>query len=511
MQDVRTKLFKGTIWLAAARVVTNLLGLAGTIVLARLLIPADFGLVAIGTTLLTIINTVTSISMSEALIQLRNASTAHFHTAWTLNLSRAAIVAAILAAAAFPIADFYEEPRLAGVILMLSLTILLNGLENPRAIMLTRDLVFWQQFMLQVSAKLVALIVSVLLAIVYQTYWALVLGAVCGQAVGVLVSYTVLPFLPRPSFHHAKDLFSFSLWLTLSQIVRTINFNMDQLLIGKLLGKAELGYYTVGNNLAVIPSREATAPLTMTLFPAFSRVAHQRDRLAAAYQSAQSLVTAIAFPVGVGVALIADPLVRLTMGEKWLPSVLLIQVLAAVFGFQTLVTLSQPLAMAAGQTRFVFRRDVQALCFRVPLILLGLYLGGLPGLVYARAVTGTTGLVFGAQVVTRITGLSFIEQMKPNIRALVSSGVMAVVVSGFSLMLPTSLDPLENGWKLAAYILVGATAYISTTLGLWVLMQRPKGPETEVGNILVKLLRMLKRDRTRLPNPPPLGEIDKDG
>src|SRR5690349_16782389 len=189
MKDVRSKLLKGTIWLGGARVATNLLGLAGTMVLARLLVPADFGLVAIGTTLLTMINTITSISMSEALIQLRSASSEHFHTAWTLNLLRAAIVAGAFALAATPIAEFYQEPHLVGVIFMLSATILLNGLENPRAIMLTRELVFWQQFMLQVTAKLVALIVSVLVAVLYQTYWALVLGAVCGQAAGVLTSY----------------------------------------------------------------------------------------------------------------------------------------------------------------------------------------------------------------------------------------------------------------------------------------------------------------------------------
>ena len=116
-----------------------------------------------------------------------------------------------------------------------------------------------------------------------------------------------------------REFFSFSAWLTAGQIVNTLNWRFDYLLIGKMLGGTALGYYSVGSNLAMMPTREATAPLTQTIYPGFSSIRDDPARLAAAYQRVQALVAAIALPAGIGVAVIADPLVRLTLGEKWAP------------------------------------------------------------------------------------------------------------------------------------------------------------------------------------------------
>ncbi|MDQ7250229.1 lipopolysaccharide biosynthesis protein [Dongia sedimenti] len=493
MQNIRHRLFKGTLWLASARVATNLLSLVSTFFLARLLVPADFGLVALGTTILTIVNSVTNISLSQALVQHRAPTTDHFHTAWTLNFGRAAIIAALMAASAQPLSVFFEDTRLVSVILVLSLSMLCSGLENPRAIMLTRDLVFWQQFMLQVSQTLVSLVVSIVLAVLYQSYWALVIGTVAGQVAGVMLSYGIMPFRPRFKVVHTKELFSFSLWLTFCQIITTINWNFDQLLVGKFLGQTALGYYTVGNKIAIIPSREATAPLTVSLFPAFSRVADDRSRLAAAYQSATGLAAAIALPLGVGTALIADPLVRLTMGEKWLPTVLMIQVLACVFGFQSMFSLVQPLVMATGRTQLLFKRDLQAFAARIPLLVIGLYFGGLPGVVYARAVSGTATFFMQTSMVTQVTGLTFMEQARAHFRALAASVVMAAAVVPITMAMPDSFRPLDNALEIAALVLIGGAAYIAATLVLWMMMRRPEGPEAEILRIIDKVRNFLRR------------------
>ncbi len=491
--NVRPKLFVGAMWLTAARLGTSLLGFVSILFLARLLVPADFGLVALGTTMLNMVNSITSISLSEALIQHRDPTRDHFHTVWTLNLARAAIVAVLFAAAGTPVSIIYDDPRLTNVMYVLSIGCLLGGLENPRAIMMTRDLVFWQQFMLQISQRVVSFLVAVGIALAYRTYWALLIGTVAGQLVGVLLSYTVLPFRPQLKLKHVRELFSFSMWLSFSRIINTINWNFDQLMIGKFLGKTQLGFYTVGNNLAVIPSQQATAPLTQTLFPAFAKVADQKDRLASAYQAAQTLVTSISLPVGVGMALVADPLVRLAMGEKWMPVVPIIQVLSCVFGFQTVVTLNQPLAMAAGETNLLFRRDVQAFLYRVPMLIVGMYLGGLMGVVYARAVAGTTGLFLGANVVSRVTGVSFLEQMRPNFRIFASTLSMAVIVLLVGAELPTSFDPFHSFVKIAVMVPVGVASYVATTLGLWAIMGYPKGPETEVMRILATIRDYARR------------------
>jgi lipopolysaccharide exporter len=489
VKNVRSRLLKGAVWLSGARLASNILATIGTLFLARLLLPSDFGLVALGTTTLSILASITNISLSEALVQHRDPSHHHFHTVWTLNLLRGVLIASVFALIAVPVARFYSDYRLENVMFALGGSAILNGLENPRAIMLTKQLIFWQQFMLQVSQKLVALITSVLIALIYHSYWALIGGILLGQLVGVIVSYAVLPFRPAFSIVHARELFSFSIWLTLCEAINTINWNFDQLLVGKFIGKTTLGYYTVGNNLAVMPSREATAPLTGTLFPAFSNLAHDPVRLAAAYQRAQALVTAVALPAGVGMALIADPLVRLSMGEKWLPVVFVIRILAAVFAFQTLGSLAQPLAMAAGRTKLLFKRDLQAFLYRVPLVIVGLYFGGFAGVLYARAIMGTTGLLFNTNVVTSVTGLSLWQQMRPNMRAVASVLLMAAVLVPMDAFSDKGSGHWTIALNLGALIAAGAAVYGVATFILWRVMGRPEGPETEVMQLVSRVWR----------------------
>ncbi|MGB7404579.1 MAG: lipopolysaccharide biosynthesis protein, partial [Pacificimonas sp.] len=386
------KLVSGAAWLGGARVAVNLLGFVGTIILARLLTPADFGLVALAMSMLAIVSAFTDKSLNAALVQLQDATTEHFHTMWTLSTLRGLAVALVFAAISPLVADIVDERRLIPVMLALAVSILLAGLGNPRAIMMTKELIFWQQFMLEVGQKIFNLAASLAIAFVYQSYWALIAGIIVGQLAGLLLSYTVLPFRPRPGFRHMRELFSFSAWLTLGGVVNTLNWRFDHLLIGGLLSKTALGFYTVGNNLAIIPTREIMTPLKNTLFPAFSRMNRDAQRMAAAYQRAQSTISLIVLPIGCGMALIAEPFVLLALGERWEPATIVIQGLAAIFALQTLGSLGPSLAMATGQTRMLFFRDLLGFAIRVPLIVAGMLLGGLPGVIYARVLSGTIGI-----------------------------------------------------------------------------------------------------------------------
>jgi lipopolysaccharide exporter len=269
-----------------------------------------------------------------------------------------------------------------------------------------------------------------------------------------------------------------------------LNSKFDFFLIGALIGNRALGYYTVGDNLAVMPTREVTNPITATLFPAFSALSAEPGRLASAYQRSQSLVTAIALPAGFGTALIADPLVRLLMGTKWLPAVLLIQVLSSVFALQTLGSLSQPLAMATGNTQLLFRRDLQGFIMRVPAIAVGIALGGLPGVVYARAVTGSVIIWLHMLVVRKVTGLTLLQQIIPNVRALIAVALMssAVYIVGRAFEHLGRANIVLSS-QIICSVLIGASVYAAVNLLAWIWMGRPSGPETELAEMATRLLR----------------------
>ncbi|EJZ17248.1 lipopolysaccharide biosynthesis protein [Rhizobium sp. Pop5] len=493
MSNVTDRLIQGSIWLSLSRAIVNGLSALSTFVLAWYLAPSDFGLVAIATTIQVILSSVTELSLNQALIRHESPSEVHFSAVWTLSVTRSAILALLFAASALPIAEFYNEPRLTNVMLALSFSLLLSGLANPRRVMLQRDLIFWQEFVLNVSQKLVGFVVTVAIAAIYQSYWALVIGTLAYQVTNIIVSYTVLPFWPRITFRHARELFSFSAWLTAGQIVSTLNWRIEYLLIGKMLGSTDLGHYTVGNTLATLPTREATAPLNQTIYPGFARVRNDPARLIAAYQRAQALLAAVALPAGIGTAVVADPLIRLALGEKWVPAIFMVQTLASIFALQTLGSLVQPLGMAKGNTKLLFIRDAQMLVLRVPIIVAGLIFAGLPGVIYARVLSGLISTVVNMLLVKRLIGLPFFQQLAANFRALASVALMAAGVWGLSYLLNTPADRLVSAIHLAILIISGGVIYSGSSFVLWLLMKKPNGPEADVQRIVAKTLSKAKR------------------
>lgn len=490
---MKDKLAKGVFWLASAKVIVNTLALCSTLILARLLTPEDFGLFSLALTMLTIISALTELSMANALIHHKNPTDDHFNTAWTLNLTRASVVSIIFCVAAPITAWIYHEPKLTGIMLFLAASIVMTGLNNPKMVLMTRNLIFWQEFALTVSQKLVGFIVGVSIALIYKSYWALVGGMVASQLVGIIVSYIIIPYRPKFSLTNAKELWSFSIWLTLGQIVNTLNWKLDHLLIGSYLGIKPLGYYTVGDNLAAMPTRETIGPLETTLFPGFKQIVHDNARLKIAYKSAQSLITAIVLPVGVGCALIAHPLVLLAMGAKWLPIVQIIQVLSCVFALQTMASPVHPLAMAKGETKLLFKRDLFSFAMRVPIIIAGMFIGGLVGIIYARAITGVIAIFINMHLVRRLIGTAIFEQIGANVRSLASIVCMAIGVLYLEQLIGRDGSQMDLVLKIVAFVVTGALLYITTHFILWIMAGRPIGPESELMKIVSKVMSKIKR------------------
>lgn len=502
MTSIFSKLAKGSLWASGARIMVNCLGLVSTLLLARLLTPADFGVVAIATALQLIVAAVTNLSLAEALIQHEDPQPRHFDTVWTLGVLRSALAAGIYGAAGPWVASAFGEPRLVPVMAVLAIGIFLTGLANPRRVMMQKKLIFWQDFMLKVGEKLTAVIVTVTIALLFRSYWALVWGVVAGQVVHLMISYTILPYRPRPGLSGARALFGFSLWLTLGQVMNTINWRFDQLLVGKFIGPSALGLYTVGDNLAVMPTREATQPLTETLYPAFAQLSREPERLRSAYQASQALVTAIALPLGIGMALLARPLVLTAMGPKWEGAVLVIQGLASIFALQTLGALAQPLGMALGRTRALFNRDAVMFCVRLPIIIGGIAMAGLPGLIAGRIVAGLIAMVFNMTLVRRLIGLPLSSQLAANRRALLSVAAMALAVMALRQVRDDGAGIAELLLTILMEVTLGALVYCGTSFLLWRLAGQPAGPESNVKRVILTLAARVRPVDPRLQGTP---------
>lgn len=488
---MREQLTRGVIWLAFTKVAVNVLAFVSTILLARLLLPEDFGLVALATAIMTILLSTSELSLASALVHHPAPTEVHFQTSWTLNVLRAAIVALVICLTGPVVAHVYHEPRLVAIMLAIGAGVALSGFSNPKVILFTRNLVFWQEFALSVSQKIAGVVVCVTVAYCFNSYWALVAGYIASHIMAVSMSYLIIPFKPRFNTKHAAELFSFSSWLILGQLINTLNWRLDPLLISGVLGSKSLGYYTVGDNLAGLATREVIGPLEATLFPAFSRLDQNVTRLKQAYRAAQALISTIALPVGIGVAFTAHMLVLLIMGPKWLPIVPVFQILACIYAFQTLTAPAHPLAMALGRTKLLFKRDLLSFCLRLPIIIIGLYSGGLMGVVYARIATNVIGITINLLLVKRLVGIDVWQQLTDNKRSMFSVAIMALVLTLSATSVAADSSSLQLLYGITRTVAIGVVSYSGMRYLLWRMANKPTGPETE-------LLRMLSRLSAKL-------------
>ena len=189
MRELNKKMARGAVWMALLRFTVRSIGLISTMILARLLVPADFGLVAMATSIMAFLELATAFRFDIPLIQNQNAEDRHFDTAWTLNALFGVGLTVLLLILAYPAAEFFREDRLFAVINVLAFGFLITGFENIGVVNFRKQLDFRKDFVLLLAKKLVGFCVTIPLAFALRSYWALVAGIVVGNAIGVAITY----------------------------------------------------------------------------------------------------------------------------------------------------------------------------------------------------------------------------------------------------------------------------------------------------------------------------------
>ena len=484
---MRKQLAVGSLWTAGVRAGISLLGLASTIILARLLTPEDFGLVAVAAVIYAIVGAFTGLSTSAALIQNKSPERDHYDSALTIEIIRGGLVAFVLFIIGLFI-SFYGDPRVALVMYAFSLIALIGSLRNPKLVDFQRRLSFQQDLLIQLADKFTGLFVSVTIALIFQSFWAIVAGWVASQLVTILLSYILIPYLPRITLKHWRSLFGFSSWVALGSGVRELNWRGDKLMVNAVLGPSMLGQYEVGGRLSALPVRESVAPLVYVLFPAFSRLQDEGERLKNAYLRAQRILVMVALPVGIGFALVAMPLVEFALGPKWAVAGLVIQVLSTLYAVQALITPFGPMALGLGRTRLLFLRELVNLGVRFPILVIGFFTGGFIGLLFARCVGTVFTLVQDLYLARYLIGTTFREQLLPTWRPVAAALIMTGVVLGLQI-LGVNAPTVTH---IAILVIAGGVTYLASIVGLWWLAGKPNGPEQEVIEMVQTFLPQAK-------------------
>lgn len=475
-----TRATAGAAWLVSGRLVARLIDLATLLLLARLLTPGDFGVVAVAMTLIYIVEAVLELPVGCVLVQMQKPERVHYDTAFTLGLLRGLVLAGVLCAVAWPYAVIFDDPRLATIVIALGLAPIMRGCVSPRLAHYTRELRFERDCAMIVIGKIASLAAAISTALLHGSYWALVAATVAGPSTMVLVSYLLAPYRPRLTLAELPVFKGFLGWLSAAQVVSAINWQCDRLFLGKLVGRSELGQFSVAGDLAGLPIQTLAIPIAAPLFPALSQVRAEPDRLQATFVAGIGAIVAICWPVMIGLAMLAEPLVLLVLGQQWSASIVLVQLLAVAGAFAVIAFPSGALALAMGRTKLVFQRGLIEFAVKLPAMFVAGLAFGLIGIAYARILADVTMMVINLLIARHLIGVDMRSQLGVCLRPLAGVTVMAFVLSALRPERADLSQPIEVVLWLLAVTIAGGIAYVATLMGLWRLAGRPIGIESEL-------------------------------
>lgn len=472
------RVLAGATLLVGGSFAVRLIGVASIAVLARLLSPADYGVVALALVAVGLAQRFSELNVANALLRLPKVEPHHYDTAFTLALVRGAAVGGALFLLAGPIAAATATPELAPVLRWMAVVPLLDGLVNPRFIDFARQMDFRREAAMAVAAKVVFLLAAVGVALMHADHWALVVGTIAAAAAGTLATHALRPWRPGIGLRDAGHFVGFGLWLTAAGTVNFVNYKADTVLIGATLGPAPLGQFAMGDQIATMATHQIATPITRAIFGGLARIGDDRARLARAYLRAQTSVMAVLLPAGVGTALVAAELVRVAAGPQWAPAVPVLQVLAPTIAFSMVQAGAQSLLMVRDDTRSLFTRNLAILAVRMPLVVAGVLWFGVPG-VLGATVLGTLFLVWVTlRVVADHLGGHWTDAFRAGWRSYAACAAMVGGVLALGSVLP---DPADAFWPslglLAAKAAAGAALYVGAHLALWHAAGRPDGVE----------------------------------
>lgn len=475
-----TRVALGTLWVGAAKVLVRGADLAVLLILSRILAPADFGLVAIAVSFVTVLDALTALPMSAALVRLAVIERGHCDTAFTLSLARAGVVAAMVVAAAEPFAKLYGDERLAGLLFVLWLLPVARGLRSPRLAVYAKAMDFRRNFIVDVAGKLAAIVLTLGFVAWLRSYWAIALSLISAPFAAAAVSYALAPYRPRLSLSRYRDFIDFLGWLSLAQLVAAINWQFDRLFLGRVAATGMVGLYSMAGNIAALPEQSVIRPVVVA--PLLSSLSLLRDdpaRLRRAYNKADQAILTLGLPALVALAVFAGPLVALLFDARWQPMAPLLTGLALAMTPALLRVPFRALAMSLGRTSAVTRAVAIDAAFRLPALVLGYWLFGIWGLIAAIGLASAAAAAVIMVMVRSLIGTPVMAQLRECRRPLLAA--CALAATGL-LAAPwlVGLAGLALFAALAASLGAAMAAYGAVLLVLWCADGRPDGIEVFV-------------------------------
>ena len=457
--NLREKAVNGLVWSVIQKWGRAAISTVAFIALARLLPPEAFGLLALATVITAFIEILLDQGFSAAIVQRTDLEPEHLDTAFWISvligllLTLGAIAASELAAA------FFNEPELAPVIRWLSLSFIFVALSSTQTAILQRDLKFKSLAARSTAAALVGGVVGVGMAFAGFGVWSLVGQNLVRALVGVIVLWRASNWRPglKVSKKHYRELFTFGASVTGTNLLNTLTRRSDDLLIGYFLGPTLLGYYTIGYRLLLVTMRLVTGIVNSVAFPTFSRIQQNRKRMRRAFYEVTQYTSLLAFPVFIGLAVLAPELVTALFGEQWAPSIPIMQILALIGILLSVLVFNGSVIRASGKPSWQFGIMLLTAVGSVIGFLIAVR-WGIVAVAASFVIVGYLLAPISYVAVRKLIQIDFRTYLGHFVAPLFASLIMAAAILG----LKSVLEPqaLNLYLQLAIYVTAGALTYL---------------------------------------------------
>ena len=453
-ESLKHKTFKGTVWSSIERFSVQGVAFVVMIIMARILTPADYGLVGMLTIFIAISQSLIDCGFSQALIRKQGRTEVDNSTVFYFNIAVGFLLYAILFFAAPLIADFYEEPQLVILTRVLCVSVFLNSLVVVQRALLTVEIDFKTQAKASFIGAIAAGVIGVWSAYGGYGVWAIVYYQLSNILINVVLLWILSKWRPKWTFSWKsfKELFGFGSKLAGSGLIDTLYNNIYLVVIGKVFKASDLGYYSRASQFAQFPSSNFTGIIQRVTFPVLCSIQNNDEKLKHAFINFIRISALIVFPMMVGLAILAKPLIIIVLKVQWVFSANLLSIICFSLLWFPIHALNLNLVLAKGRSDYILKAEVMKKVIGISLLCLTIPLG-LKAMCYASILTSILSLIVNAHYTGNVIGVGFCLQIK-NLMPTI------IIVSGMSLVVLLASSLFSAPWlKLLIGSLIGILFY----------------------------------------------------
>ena len=457
MKETPNSVTVGSIWRLSERFLSQGIAFLVSLILARLLTPEDYGIVSITLVFINLADVLVVNGFGNALIRKKDADELDFSSVFYCTLAISVAVYLLLFFIAPTVGEIYDEPTLSPILRVFALRLPIGALNSIQHAYVARKMIFRKYFFSTLGGSLASGVVGVAMAIYGFGVWAIVGQYLSGTVVSTVVLLFTVSWRPRALFslRAAKPLIRFGWKITATSFLGVLFAQLRSLMIGKVYTEAELAYYDRGRNFSTLATDNVGNALLSVLFPALSRVGDDSALLKEKLRAALRIISFVVLPASVGLAVVASPLIRLLLTEKWVDCIPFVQLLSFATSISMLGDVSLQALNAKGRSDTVLKLE---LFLKRPIFLL-LLIVGLKISVLAVAVStlvySVCSTLINLPVLKKHLGYTATEQLHDLLPSVALSGAMALAASLWLLV------PTPTALRLVLQVTTGAAVYLS--------------------------------------------------